>query len=63
VKKGLAASEWIVVNGLQRARPGAPVNPQKPGTVEAAKVAASAQPAKAEKDHHETARAGNETGG
>jgi RND family efflux transporter MFP subunit len=29
VKKGLSAGEWIVVNGLQRARPGAPVNPQK----------------------------------
>jgi RND family efflux transporter MFP subunit len=29
VKQGLSAGEWIVVNGLQRARPGAPVNPQK----------------------------------
>jgi RND family efflux transporter MFP subunit len=32
VKQGLSAGEWIVVNGLQRARPGAPVNPQKPQT-------------------------------
>lgn len=32
VKKGLSAGEWIVVNGLQRARPGAPVNPQKTQT-------------------------------
>jgi RND family efflux transporter MFP subunit len=31
VKRGLLASEWIVVNGLQRARPGAEVNPQKTG--------------------------------
>jgi multidrug efflux system membrane fusion protein len=29
IKRGLSASDWIVVNGLQRARPGAPVNPQK----------------------------------
>ena len=32
VKQGLSAGEWIVVNGLQRARPGAPVNPQKTQT-------------------------------
>jgi RND family efflux transporter MFP subunit len=37
VSKGLAADEWVVVNGLQRARPGAPVSPkqQKPAAVAA----------------------------
>jgi RND family efflux transporter MFP subunit len=29
ITKGLAADEWIVVNGLQRARPGAEVKPEK----------------------------------
>lgn len=29
VEQGVGASDWIVVNGLQRARPGAPVDPQK----------------------------------
>lgn len=29
VLDGLAANDWIVVNGLQRARPGATVNPEK----------------------------------
>jgi hypothetical protein len=29
VKKGLSADEWIVVNGLQRARPGLPVTPKQ----------------------------------
>jgi RND family efflux transporter MFP subunit len=41
VKEGLSADEWIVVNGLQRARPGAPVNPQK---TEAVAVSPSAPP-------------------
>lgn len=31
VKSGLDTDAWIVVNGLQRARPGAPVNAQRPG--------------------------------
>ncbi len=29
IKSGLQAGEWVVVNGLQRARPGKPVTPQK----------------------------------
>jgi RND family efflux transporter MFP subunit len=29
VSKGLAANEWVIVNGIQRARPGATVAPQK----------------------------------
>jgi multidrug efflux system membrane fusion protein len=29
VAEGLAAGEWVIVNGLQRARPGATVAPQK----------------------------------
>jgi RND family efflux transporter MFP subunit len=45
VKQGLSGEEWIVVNGLQRARPGAPVKPQKSGATEDAKVAGSHQAA------------------
>jgi RND family efflux transporter MFP subunit len=29
VEKGLKPGDWVIVNGLQRARPGAPVDPQK----------------------------------
>jgi RND family efflux transporter MFP subunit len=39
VEKGVKADEWIVVNGLQRARPGAPVTPKQ--TEELPGVAAS----------------------
>ena len=31
VAEGLAAGEWVIVNGIQRARPGATVAPQKVG--------------------------------
>lgn len=29
VNEGVAPTDWIVINGLQRARPGAPVNPEQ----------------------------------
>jgi RND family efflux transporter MFP subunit len=29
VRKGLQAEDWVIVNGVQRARPGASVNPQR----------------------------------
>jgi RND family efflux transporter MFP subunit len=29
IEKGIAPEEWVVINGLQRARPGAKVDPQK----------------------------------
>jgi hypothetical protein len=29
IKAGLQPDEWVVVNGLQRARPGKPVTPQR----------------------------------
>ncbi|MBP7937002.1 MAG: efflux RND transporter periplasmic adaptor subunit [Phycisphaerae bacterium] len=29
IKSGVQAGDWVVVNGLQRARPGKPVNPQR----------------------------------
>ncbi len=29
IKSGIEAGDWIIVNGLQRARPGAPVTPQR----------------------------------
>jgi RND family efflux transporter MFP subunit len=49
IKKGVKAGEWVVVNGLQRARPGAEVQPQKteqavPGASGLAQVAAPQQP-------------------
>ncbi len=47
VEDGVGAEDWIVVNGLQRARPGAPVDPQHEG--EEAAVAAAA-PAKDRKN-------------
>jgi RND family efflux transporter MFP subunit len=31
ILSGLAAGEWVISDGVQRARPGSPVTPQKPG--------------------------------
>ena len=46
VSQGLEASDWIVINGLQRARPGAPVNPERTTEiVEAKQLEASNDPA------------------
>jgi membrane fusion protein, multidrug efflux system len=47
VREGLAPGEVIVVNGLQRARPGAAVSPQRVAMVPggAPAVVASAEPA------------------
>lgn len=49
VNEGLNLDDWVVVNGLQRARPGAPVNPEKQENVakadkEANKTTAAALP-------------------
>ena len=30
IESGVKPGEWVVVNGLQRARPGAPVTPEGP---------------------------------
>lgn len=46
IEEGLAPNDLIVVNGLQRARPGGKVNPE---TVDMASLSTSAQRAKAEK--------------
>ena len=50
IEKGLGAQEKYIVNGLQRARPGLPVNPQMEETPEpesqpAAAAAGTSQPA------------------
>ena len=37
VQKGIAAGERVIVNGLQRVRPGATVNPQTAAQLAAAK--------------------------
>ena len=31
IKEGITLNDWVIVNGIQRARPGKPVNPQRPG--------------------------------
>ncbi len=43
VREGVSAGEWIVVNGLQRARPGQPVTPQR-GEMPVLRPRAAAQP-------------------
>lgn len=62
VSKGLEGNEWIVVNGIQRARPGSPVDPERPeGSAEAAEesvagaVGAAAEKSAAEVDDATTA--------
>lgn len=46
VNDGLQAGDWIVINGLQRARPGAPVKPERTTEiVEAKQLEASNDPA------------------
>lgn len=37
VTEGVKSSDWIVINGLQRARPGSPVNPEKTQEIPEAK--------------------------
>jgi RND family efflux transporter MFP subunit len=49
VQEGLAAGEWIVINGLQRARPGSTVNPERQtvqaaGTTRPGEAGATARP-------------------
>jgi hypothetical protein len=46
IEEGLVPDDLVVVNGLQRARPGGKVDPQ---TVDMASLATSAQRARAEK--------------
>ena len=41
VEQGVTKDDWIIVNGLQRARPGAPVDPQQPDQPPAAETAAA----------------------
>jgi hypothetical protein len=43
IEEGLSPEDWVVVSGIQRARPGAKVQPIKPG---AAPAAAATGPAK-----------------
>ncbi|MBX9652447.1 efflux RND transporter periplasmic adaptor subunit [bacterium] len=31
IKEGISLDDWVIVNGIQRARPGKTVNPQRPG--------------------------------
>jgi multidrug efflux pump subunit AcrA (membrane-fusion protein) len=39
IKEGLKADDRVIVNGMAKVRPGAKVNPQKPGASPAAKPA------------------------
>jgi multidrug efflux pump subunit AcrA (membrane-fusion protein) len=43
ISSGLQPGEWVVVNGLQRARPGKPVTPQR-GEMPVLEIAAGANP-------------------
>jgi multidrug efflux system membrane fusion protein len=48
VTEGLAPGEWVIVNGIQRARPGAVVAPQKVDMRPARAPSAAPAPPKAE---------------
>ena len=50
VEEGVTADDLIVVNGLQRARPGIPVNPQIEGAAAAAATTAAATAPAAKKE-------------
>ena len=54
IDEGLRPGEWVVVNGLQRARPGAKVDPER---IDMATLKASALRAAAEADKAEAAQA------
>ncbi len=54
IEEGLRPGEWVVVNGLQRARPGAKVDPER---VDMASLTASALKAAAEASKKETTAA------
>ena len=51
IEKGLKPGDWVIVNGLQRARPGNPVTPEKapmplpPGAAEQPPAQATAETA------------------
>lgn len=51
ISDGLQGSEWIVVNGLQRARPGKPVTPQKAEMPTFRRAAPQPAPASTQKSH------------
>jgi RND family efflux transporter MFP subunit len=57
IKHGLSEGEWFVLNGLQRARPGAPVKPTKAENV-AAEQPSGAQVIVAGKDNRNSKRSG-----
>jgi multidrug efflux system membrane fusion protein len=72
IEEGLRSGEWVVVNGLQRARPGAKVDPEqtnmaslKASAIQAAVEAKKAKTAKAEKSEADKTAAadGSEEGG
>jgi len=45
ISEGLKRGEWVIVDGILRARPGSPVNPQKQKPAAEANASAPAQPA------------------
>ncbi|MEM7224929.1 MAG: efflux RND transporter periplasmic adaptor subunit [Pseudomonadota bacterium] len=62
VEKGLEGGEWVIVNGLQRARPGGPVDPEK---VEMAsfRISATQEAAKSQPEAAEPSAEGGEDPG
>jgi multidrug efflux system membrane fusion protein len=73
VRDGLKAGEKIVVNGLQRVHPGAPITPEivamdadpdaKPADKTAAKPEAKAAAATTKADNKQVAKAGSDASG
>src|SRR5690606_35301231 len=45
IESGIQQGDWVIVNGLQRARPGAPVSPQKTSMTRDTSKTAGAEPA------------------
>jgi hypothetical protein len=56
IEEGLQPSDWVIVNGLQRARPGAKVDPERTDMRALTASALKAAAAKSEGGNSETAK-------
>jgi len=50
VVDGIGRDDWVGVNGLQRARPGSPVNPQKSSDTVVTSASAASAPSEASRE-------------
>ncbi len=64
VESGVKATDWVIVNGLQRARPGTSVTPQRVETVAVAQPASvsTSSASKGERDSHDATAAADPAG-